>query len=267
LQQRFGLMTGFGFEAAQEQPAGLAKCTLLFLQHVYAVKPGRLQIQVRRPTEDVEDDEPILATATIECTRDAFPPWMPWHQSDDELPIPRQAGFVAANRADGIALPTVMSVRAIVMAGTLDGKTIATERSQPLPELIPRKPTPGFRISEANGLLTVRSEAQFETGDPAPSFLVRWWVNDKPFIPQQVPEDRAFGYLALEGEQPVREVQWRLELDLAKLQAKNGDKVGLQLLHCDDGWEWANGGRSSIRKGWNRVVLPELSNRIEFVAK
>lgn len=58
-----------------------------------------------------------------------------------------------------------------------------------------------------------------------------------------------------------------LDVSLEKLGTKPGDKIGLQLLHCDDGWDFVMSTRRNIPKGWKRALLPELSNQIEFIAK
>lgn len=161
-----------------------------------------------------------------------------------------------------------MALRPIVYRGIVTEKKVERQASERLPTLVPKEPSPGLRISISHSILTIRSDAGINIWGPGYLFLTRWWVNDKPFIAKQSPfsaRTRTGGVGT--GETPTNTLQVRLQLDLKALGATKGDKIGLQLLHCDDGWEWVATGLSVIPKGWETDVLPELSNRIDFTAE
>jgi len=256
------LTSGFGLEAFQEQPPGLSKCTLLFLHEVYFVGKGKSKVRA------VTLEDKPLASGELEATDDAYHPWIPWDQVPATGKQAKPRKFIATNRGSGIALPYVMALRPIVYQGAVKGKKVEREPSERLPRLVPNEPSPGLRVSVSHGIVTIKSDAGINIWGPGYLFLTRWWVNGKPFIADQLPfsERHRTGGIGT-SEAPTHSLQVRLQMDLKALGAKKGDKIGLQLLHCDDGWEWVEAGLSFIPKGWQTEVLPELSNRVDFVAE
>ena len=59
----------------------------------------------------------------------------------------------------------------------------------------------------------------------------------------------------------------RLKLDPSALGANNGDRIGVQLLYCPQGWNWVGieAGKALLEKAESGQVLPRLSNRAEFI--
>jgi hypothetical protein len=188
-----------------------------------------------------------LAEAKLEGTADLIHPWVP-------LP-----GFGV--RKDprgpdaGIALPRWDHLGPVGFVGP--GKVKAGD----LPTFLPADPRPGFRIAREGDELLIRSEEPFTASHPGYHLLARWWVNGKPFVPEQVDE---FPGRVIRG--PVfkrKKLRVPLRFDPRRLGAKAGDKVGLQILYCPEEWDWCcvgmGGGGSGADGSW-------LSDRIEFVA-
>jgi hypothetical protein len=101
-------------------------------------------------------------------------------------------------------------------------------------------------------------------------WLWRFWVNGRPFVPDEVEEI----FKAAEKQQTRLARRLRLELrDVPPiLKAKSGDRIGVQLLWCPDGWERTGLRERLLRKTAERDrrdevdCRPRLTERVEFVA-
>ena len=104
---------------------------------------------------------------------------------------------------------------------------------------------------------------------PEDRFLVRWWVNGKPFVPRRARPARREGDTEFVFDsRPVEDFgQKRLRLDMRfppeALGAKKGDRIGVQFLHCGNGWTvlWPD---LLSGLGDSNRPFPRLSNRVEF---
>ena len=114
------------------------------------------------------------------------------------------------------------------------------------------------------------------TNCPCTRLLARWWVNDRPLVPQQTPWANRVVYFGHGPKGITHEASFPFSLDLRALRAEKGDKIGLQLLYCEDGWEWVacegrwdwdTGERINRLLDWGSSVLPMLSNRVDFIAR
>jgi hypothetical protein len=189
----------------------------------------------------------ILARDRVEGTKDPFHPWMPWLEVNDKPFTPWE----------GIALPVVDGLDPVAFIEP--GKT----RKGKLPMLLPGDETPSLSIEMKGKEIVIRAASEFTTSRPDFHFLARWWVNDKPFVPRQIDKLWVFnGYGRVSEDKELRvEFEFRPE----RLGAKPGDKIGVQLMHCERRWVWCDGSLqmhafASSRKSENVRV----SNRIEF---
>ncbi len=97
---------------------------------------------------------------------------------------------------------------------------------------------------------------------PGSHLLCRWWVNGKPFVPEQVdpiPEKGDGSLGALDEEE---DLQIELKIAPKTLKAKSGDQIELQLLYCPTGW-LAVKNPQTIMKGY-AAGYPRLTNKVSF---
>lgn len=97
---------------------------------------------------------------------------------------------------------------------------------------------PRLAITFDGKTITVKSKLHMVYGNVQRIFLVRWWVNGKPYVPAlPAPEDaRAHSYTQVIYSQ---ECKLEPKLDLNQLGAKSGDTLGVQLLYCPNDWHYA----------------------------
>jgi hypothetical protein len=219
---------------------------LLFVKPLVATRMGTYKVRVRDGTDK------LLAQAELVATSDFFHPWMPWGQ-------PHERDYFN-NDADGIALPRV---GALDPFATLSAERVRDVRflKERLPTLLPQRQSPGFVIQMKGKGLHIKSARQrLILGRPHSRFLVRWWVNDRPFGPEQKSEfwGEAYHELIRTGH----ELTLPLELDPRRFGAVKGDRIGLQVVYCPGGWAWCSRTRSM---GFGRAQPALLSNRINVV--
>jgi hypothetical protein len=218
------------------------KGTYLFVRDLPIDKVGPYRVQVTNA------EGRLIAEAPFQGTDAAFHPWMPWFFLDLVQEFP-QSGPAA-----GIALPNWPRFGPVGF--------VAPDQALPggLPTFLPSNRRPGFKIALQGKDLVVTSDTAFHVGSPALRCLVRWWVNDRPFVPHQVP---AFSRLNCH-ELLRKEKEFRVNLAFVpeRLGAKIGDKIGVQLLYCHDGWTWC--GDRDFGPGGPGAAW--LSNRIDFIA-
>jgi hypothetical protein len=193
-------------------------------------------------------DGKVLAAAVVEGTRDFFHPWMPWLNGFEHHVAPWEAG---------IALPRLESFAPAIFLEP--GKT----NKGSLPTFLPDDAKPALTIKKEGKALVIRADTNFTTSRPERHFLARWWVNGKPFVPKQT--DRLWIF---EGYGLVHEdKELRVEFDFRpeRLGARPGDKVGLQLMHSEGGWDWcAEKFLAQAQALDKRGENIRVSNRIEF---
>ena len=104
---------------------------------------------------------------------------------------------------------------------------------------------------------------------PDETLLARWWVDGMPWVCQRAQQElrRELTDLARQlRETKQLEVAFALPVCLGKL--KVGTKVGLQVMHADDGFKplWAQEAEVLHKTLTNRwpVRQPMLSNRLTF---
>jgi hypothetical protein len=190
----------------------------------------------------------VLAKGQVEGTKDFFHPWMPWIQSFKKPVSP----------PEGIALPHIDSKR------PADFIELGKAKQGQLPTFLPSGDMPSLTIKMEGNVIVIRAESEFTTSWPNHHFLARWWVNDKPFVPKQTEQRWLFDRSGRILE--AKELRLAFEFHPECLGAKPGDKISLQLMHSECGWDWCvgsllanHGGR--LRKPGENV---RVSNQIEF---
>jgi len=198
-----------------------------------------------------------VASLTLESTEADAPPWMPFELGpalkelrlqDPDDPADAHAGL--SNPSAGIAVPASHGLHPIAAPADLD---------RPLPHLLPEAPEEGFTLTRVGGRLRVASTKPFLVYRPDFHFLGRWWINGRPFIP---PPDRSYeaqNGIVIEG----RVLSIDLEFLPARCGAKPGDRIGLQLLYGDDGWQFVQGG-AELAAPHGTTPRAWLTNRIEW---
>jgi hypothetical protein len=218
------------------------KGTYLYVRALPVDRVGTYQTTV------TNRDGKVLAAAVVEGTKDFFHPWMPWLNGIEHFVAPWE---------DGIALPGSDSLAPAIFLEP--GKAYKGK----LPTFLPDDDKPALTIKRIGKELVIRADTKFTTSRPERHFLARWWVNGKPFVPKQTDKFLIFaGYGAVQEDEELRvEFDFRPE----RLGAKPGDKISLQLMHCESCWDWCADeflatAHASSKRGENIRV----SNRIEF---
>jgi hypothetical protein len=254
---------GFGLVPHQKVPSDLVKSELLFVRRVVVPKAGAVRVTIGMRMGR-QGDGKVVATGQVKAAGESHP----FDRFEVVGPEPKagQTAFKVRNKGVGPALPRWPEFCPIVGRSAEDGKD-RRAADEPLPRLIPAEPSPALKMSVADGVLTVRSEAGTGTSAPDHDFLARWWVNGKPVV-QAVPKDPDLGVLGWQLTKDKRpEIRLTLDLALDRLGAKSGDLIGVQVLYAAYGTDAVTDRMLSILKGWDRPVLPMLSNRVEFRAK
>jgi hypothetical protein len=155
-----------------------------------------------------------------------------------------------------------------------DGSTPILEDGGDIPR---ERPLPGWTFAEPDPRLSLRADARSLRIDsktslylswPGDRFLHRLWVNGRPFVPEERIE--AYG-IARSGRMVFGtrlDVEW--EFEPARIKARKGDRVGVQVLYCPGGWRFHDDKAGQIGThgaGDSSLRLPRLSNRVEFTVE
>jgi hypothetical protein len=139
-------------------------------------------------------------------------------------------------------------------------------RERTLPRWSSFDPDPGLSLRADMRSLRIKSKTSLYLSWPGDRFLHRLWINGRPFIPQEKVD--AYN-IARTGRMVVGtrlDVEW--EFGPARIKAHKGDRVGVQVLYCPDGWRFHDDKASQIGTHGGAVDrllrLPRLSNRVEF---
>jgi hypothetical protein len=175
--------------------------------------------------------------------------------------MPQEVGIDAAgvveNRARGIAIPKFPG--AWPLGVDLDNR--AERRSDMLPVLVPRET--GLSVKALGTDLLVESQEEIILARPDWHFLVRWWVNGKPFVPKQIGSFMDQNGMMIFGRKLLLRVNFRPE----RFGARAGDKIVLQLLYCKRGWMFVFPGHEMLDAFLDEQdPSPELllSNRVQI---
>jgi hypothetical protein len=208
-----------------------------------------------------------IASAKVEVSSEWAVLWTPLLDSTSEGEPEAGPGYSVtsvANSSSGAAVPRWPGRRPIFLDRLPDAKS-------PLPEFIPVDPDADLQLSENGNGLIVKLDQETSSLFPNDNFLTRWWVNGKLFIPKPELSQRTFTNHS-GASQLVKEVHFRLDFHPEVLSVKKGDTIGLQLLFCPDGWEYAwQADQAQLTKALSLnsddgrlPAISRLSNRIDF---
>ena len=206
---------------------------MLFRRTVPLYRPGKFHIRVCTLNRET------AAEASVTATREKFHAWTVLEQCTGK-PEQRKndtydAVAFARNRAQAIALPRYEGMKPLFYTGDGRGIKIMRKKRETLPPLFPKKSTDTAKclaLSARGTDLTVQSREEIILARPDWHFLVRWWVNGKPFIPEQISSFSDQNGMVIQG----RKLLLHLDFIPKRIGAKQGDRVDLQLLYCRDGW-------------------------------
>jgi hypothetical protein len=239
------------------------KAKALFVRAVRLGRESRLRVHLLGP------DDGELGKVEVRPSDAPYHPWTPWARDDRRRDLerarPGEEGIVVgyvANRSDGIAIPRWDPMQPIVFEGNVGATIIQRHSGERLPTIVPAAEDPGLKLAWREGTLRVTSDVDINLSRPDWHFLTRWWVNDRPFIPKQM------GSLLDQNGRVImgKTLDLRVAFDPAKIGAKPGDRIGLQLFHCPQGWTFATGLMEQLADLSRDTPLPRLTNRIDFVA-
>jgi hypothetical protein len=243
---------------AWSEPPDIADSTVLFRRSIPLDRPGKYFLRVLRL------DGSLVAQTVVTATRHGYHPWMPLERFRDEEPKEADAGHDAVahvrNRAKGIAIPQFEGMAPLLFKS--DGpRKIRRLAEGRLPALVPAFASPGFTITPRAAGLAVESKERIVLARADWHFLVRWWVNGRPYVPQQIDSFMDQNGMVVMGRRLL------LYLDFApdRMGAKPGDDVELQLLYCKNGWQLVESGVELLSAHFD-AKGPDLllSNRIHL---
>jgi len=248
---------------SMESAADPGKENQLFVRSVALTEVGEYSIKFFQ-----RSDQKLIASATIKSVRDAYHPWMPFGRptgkhgdEDDEL-----ITDFAATRSGGISLPAYDGIMPILSYGSEEVPTVGAK----LPKAIPAEADPELKLTaETKGgglILNLESDVAFIMAGADRHYLMRWWVNGKPFVPAEEIKDvekEMEGFAIRFGKRQRIHIEFSPE----HLGAESGDKVGLQLLYLLNGWEFVSPEPQMLSEMNDAEVSPltRLSNKVEFV--
>jgi len=261
---------GREFLLAQEMSKTIAeevsRATALYRYQVKLEQPGKYRVAVKSA------DGKTVGTAEIVAKEGDYHPWMPFGTAPLGLfELDEQFDAVGAvrNLGTGTALPTVDGMTPLVYQEK--GGEPKFRDNALLPSLQPVADG-SLSVKSVEDKLVVVSDHEIVLSWPEHYFLVRWWVNGKPYIPSMESD------LAMQLSEQVitgKSLLLALECDPRRFGATFADKIELQLLHCANGWEYLQSEMAHMQMAEldspgadvvvsNRIqVIPEVFTRFE----
>jgi hypothetical protein len=260
-------------------PSHFDKSTYVLASHsVVLDEPGDyvIELQQRAPIS-VGVTPPILARTTIHVAGAPAQAWLPWDEPPTPAPAAPPAFLAAPTPGDEVVDTTVsnpLTCFAIPKAST-DARFYPAQLVPyvSLPQLIPNAGNEGAHLSvDGNALLLEARDLCWP--QPKERCLTRWWINDKPFTPAKDSADFDRVYQGANGHSPddlPSAIRFHLIFQPGRLGAKQGDKIGVQILYCPSGVDRCANPSAELYNPVFRApeVPPEnfssLSNRIDFI--
>ena len=221
---------------------------LLFMTLVPVYTPGGTM--VRFLTTDGEE----VASVRIAATSKPGPPWMPWEQY--LKPGEETSSHVyLENPSGGRALPSWG-------AGLYPIPPPSQHTSGSLPVLLPAEIDSDFRLSRKGDELSITSSRKFLIVRAYRHLLCRWWVNGKPFVPHQAEVRAAENGVVSWGNK----LYITMDFDPARLGASRGDRVTLQILYSESGWETIRLEEVDVARAEQKPDV-RITNRVEWIVQ
>jgi hypothetical protein len=213
-----------------------------------------------------------LATSLIQVDAQGTTPWSSFGRAEfpfrDEPAEPNPAdpaetvvsrfGFVGAQTA----IPTCNGRQALSWFDPdMAGLPLWT-----LPTLMPPSTNPELQLHGDQSHLIVDSKSPMDVCLGDLPFLMRWWVNDRPWIPTADSDIGRSGGAYISN---VHRVRFEVEILEGMLGARPGDRIGVQLLYCPFGWTVPgdNMAQPLLLPVTDEKPQPHamISNRLDFV--
>ena len=253
----------------------------LFVQSIPIATAGEYRVELSLQGEEVFESE-IVAEFTLTGTGETYHSWLPFRSSADQ-PLqeaePQQPHIEGAPLKQALAfsggepaIPTFDGLTPLAYSRT--GTPSALDDTSPLPGLIPAEIDPRLVLQATEGGFSLDFESPIFLEDAGENLLARWWVNGVPHAPNTATEAMEQEIILHEHSGPIiesRRLEVSLDLDLRSIGARPGDRIGLQILQVDQGWQPVR--NEGLVHEMVRLLdqadppLPRLSNRIEFRAR
>jgi hypothetical protein len=249
-------------QMAWHDPPDISQSITLFRRSIPLDRPGKFFITL------LTLNDQLVGQAIVTATRPGFHPWMPLERSPGPNEAEDDDGRYDAvahvrNRAKGIAIPRFEGMEPLPFRGDGSERKVRRRVGEKLPTLFPTNHSnarDSLTIRAAGTDLIIESRESIILARPDWHFLVRWWVNDKPYIPEQLDAFADQNGIVITG----KTLYLYLDFLPERIGAKEGDNVDLQLLYCKNGWELVM--PMNMMSAFGDMDGPELlfSNRVRI---
>lgn len=231
---------------------------LLFLRSIPIPRAGRYKVEILSP------DKKTLRSVLVEGTLEPFHPWMPFEgppPMDLQLQRTPEVKVIAgavSNPSAGIAIP---SWDGSIPYPSSETKKALSDPGLLLPSLLPRASRPAMKLDFKDSTLVLNASEELIGQRILRHFLSRWWINGEPYVPKQAL--RHDSELGGGFSRTAKSFCLQLDFDPARIGARPGDRIGVQLLYLDQGWKFGDGESEVLDNCEGRALL---SDRVEFTA-
>lgn len=272
-KHKHGLLPRWEWQIGDKQPR-------LLCRFLMADKVGNYHVTVR--TEKGKD----IAQVAFKATASPFHPWSPllltkdteYERLGDQYKFRRTSPAKAMYAGQGIALPNMHSSAGYSADGWSPWRKKFEKRDEKkaqdhlpfpfgkglLPKVLPQDVDSHLQLKfvQDQMLVQIVGTDRIDRYRPDWHFLCRWWVNGRPFVPEQVDSIPQMKGGALMTPDEEKDLQIELKITPKDLKAKPGDQIELQMLHCPSGWLPVVNPQTTEIAG--PTGYPRLTNKISF---
>jgi hypothetical protein len=219
-------------------------------------------------------DGPQVASVKLRCKDEPYHAWMLWGQPDERQEILREKradgyrneGYLVSKRGP-LVIPVCDGFGPLAVLKDKDGAIKADSpevRGRPLPSLDPPADDASLTIRLTPGELWVDCPQRLTFEGAKDNLLVRWWVNEKPVSADTKPFVMQDSRLSRVEEGPLK-LRFEMQFAPARIGAKSGDRVALQVLYTRCGWNpLESEALKAVVHREDPGPLTLLSNRVEW---
>ncbi|MFP6763277.1 MAG: hypothetical protein VB858_06660, partial [Planctomycetaceae bacterium] len=144
-------------------------------------------------------------------------------------------------------------------------KVTESDVETPLPTLFPSMVDAGFRLRLRGDTFQIRYSTPTILNDPRGHILARWWINGEAFNPTMIEEPAGQKDVA-ERVRIGRALDLHVTFNSRQFGAQKGDRIGVQLLFCPDGWISPGRDRHHQLRLYSNSVdsISRMSDKVEF---